>query len=133
VENLTITPFEDGDGDGIEDNYEIVNGLDRFSPADKFGDLDGDGQNNYAEYLAGTAANDPADVLRLKTWSVMGANYLSSFPSVTGKVYQLQSSLDLQTWTGLQNIQGTGADINLTVPQASLTGQKNFLRVKVAN
>lgn len=47
----------DTDGDGIPDAYEIANGLDPHTD-DAAGDLDGDGQDNYSEYVAGTRAND---------------------------------------------------------------------------
>ena len=50
----------DSDGDGIPDNYEILHGMDPYSAEGDdgaFGDLDGDGLDNYAESKAGTAAN----------------------------------------------------------------------------
>lgn len=50
----------DSDGDGIPDWYEIMYGLDPYSAEGvngAYGDYDGDGLDNYSEYLAGTAAN----------------------------------------------------------------------------
>lgn len=43
----------DSDGDGIEDNWEIANGLDP-SVDDSYLDADGDGWNNLTEFLAST-------------------------------------------------------------------------------
>ena len=62
---FSTEPFSlDGDADGIPTDYEIANGLNPNDPSDRNTDLDKDGQSNYAEFLAGTAANDPNSSLR---------------------------------------------------------------------
>ncbi len=43
----------DDDGDGMPDNWELTNGLAPMVAADGVTDLDGDGETNLAEYLAG--------------------------------------------------------------------------------
>ncbi len=64
VDELRIhgTPPDDpdADDDGIDDSYEVANGLDPFDAADRLLDSDNDGVNNYGESRLGTAANDPA-------------------------------------------------------------------------
>lgn len=64
----------DADGDGMTDSYEIANGLNpnddgtigetspgaKDGPNGALGNIDGDFSNNYAEFLAGTAANNAA-------------------------------------------------------------------------
>jgi hypothetical protein len=52
-----VPPNVDTDGDGMPDAYESANGL---NPAvdDRLGDLDSDGSNNYAEFLANTLPNN---------------------------------------------------------------------------
>lgn len=50
----------DADGDGIPASEEDRLGLSDGDPDDAGGDLDGDGQDNLAEFLAGTAADDAA-------------------------------------------------------------------------
>ncbi|MCW8092843.1 S8 family serine peptidase [Alteromonas sp. ASW11-130] len=44
----------DSDQDGIPDEFEIANGLDYSYAADSLSDEDGDGLNNYWEYVRGT-------------------------------------------------------------------------------
>lgn len=48
----------DGDGDGMDDNWERKYGLDPTDPGDAHTDLDGDGFSNLMEFLHGT---DPTD------------------------------------------------------------------------
>ena len=56
IDNLRFTP-EDGDGDGIEDTWEIDNGLDPLDPSDATGDLEGDGLTNIEEYWTNSDPN----------------------------------------------------------------------------
>jgi subtilisin family serine protease/sugar lactone lactonase YvrE len=44
----------DGDGDGMEDVWEELHGLDCHDPSDALTDLDGDGLSNIGEYRLGT-------------------------------------------------------------------------------
>ena len=45
---------EDSDGDGLPDNYELVNGLNPNDPSDADADLDGDGLSNFEEFELGS-------------------------------------------------------------------------------
>lgn len=67
--NWTATPGDlDTDGDGLPNRWEGANGLNSLSgagPDGPDGDRDQDGWTNWQEYLAGTAANDAGDFLRL--------------------------------------------------------------------
>jgi Tol biopolymer transport system component len=63
-------------------------------------DADGDGMSNLQEYFAGTSPIDPASVFRLSA-TVPGDGTVSlTWPSVTGKSYQVQyrTNLDDSTW-----------------------------------
>jgi hypothetical protein len=51
---FTYRVFLDNDGDGMDDNWEIDNGLDPNDPSDANGDPDDDGVTNLQEYLDGT-------------------------------------------------------------------------------
>lgn len=105
----------DTDSDGIPDAYETANGLNPGSNADRDTDLDGDGQSNYNEFLAGTAANDGASTLRVLTIQPNGTldQFEVTFSTVIGKKYRLQESTDLgavDAWTNIPGIVTAVAD-----------------------
>lgn len=86
----------DTDSDGMSDAYENAYGLDPNSAADKFLDKDGDGQNNYAEFLAGTVPNNAGSVLKATGATKVGGNASVTWTSVPGKVYLMEISPDLR-------------------------------------
>jgi hypothetical protein len=94
----------DRDADGMPDVYEERYDLNVAAP-DRNGDLDGDGQSNYEEYLAGTSPDDPvsrfevASIKRMFSGRVRGNAYRLEFPSVAGRTYRLEYSPDGTTWT----------------------------------
>ncbi len=63
------------------------------------GDFDGDGTSNWLEYLAGTFAGDAAERFELRMTSRNAAAVAFEFYGITGKVYSIEQSADLQTWT----------------------------------
>lgn len=106
---LDLTLGIDSDGDGIPDAWEQsqlyaagflpdANGWD-LSKLDRNGDFDGDGLSNWVEYIAGTFATDPTDYLALRIIEKSDTAVQLRFFSIYGKVYSLEASSDLQTWT----------------------------------
>ena len=86
----------DTDGDGIPDGWELYYGFNPRVASDAQADLDGDGQNNLQEFLAGTVPNDPRSVLRMSAVSRTTANgapaVTLTWNSVANKVYLVQSA-----------------------------------------
>jgi hypothetical protein len=89
----------DSDSDDIPNAYELANGLNPNDETDRDTDLDGDGQSNYDEFLAGTAANDPNSLLAFTSYTLVNGTVSASWSSVPGMNYRVEFSTDLVTWT----------------------------------
>jgi len=107
---LDLTLGEDKDKDGLPDVWEAwqlyqaglypdENGEWDLSLIDRDGDFDGDGQSNWLEYLAGTFAGDATETFGLTIKEKLPASVRFEFYGITGKVYTIESSLDMKTWT----------------------------------
>jgi hypothetical protein len=97
-------------------------------------DTDGDGQSDAAEALAGTSPTNAQDYLRISALNVSAGGATATFPSKTGRTYQVEASPRLLTgWAPLgEPVPGTGANITLPLPQFPVAGEpRYFLRVRV--
>lgn len=107
---LDLTLGSDRDGDGLPDvweewqlyqagQYPDENGNWAIDLIDRDGDFDGDGQSNLQEYRAGTFAGDATEIFELQITDVGEGSARFEFYAITGKVYTIESSPDLKTWT----------------------------------
>jgi hypothetical protein len=107
---LDLTLGEDKDKDGLPDNWEAwqlyqaglypdENGNWDLTLIDKNGDFDKDGQSNLFEYIAGTFAGDATETFGLFIKEKLPQNVRFEFYGITGKVYTIESSFDMKTWT----------------------------------
>jgi len=107
---LDLTLGEDLDKDGLPDVWEawqlyqagLYPGDDGewdLSLLDKGGDFDKDGQSNLLEYIAGTYAGDATETFSLAIKEKLPESVRLEFYGITGKVYTLESTLDMKTWT----------------------------------
>lgn len=93
----------DGDGDGLPFAWESANGLDDADGTGDNGpdgDPDQDGVRNLDEWLVGLDPQvaDAGDFPRLSISLNAGAPELS-FPTLPDRIYQLESSDDLESWS----------------------------------
>jgi hypothetical protein len=106
---LDLTLGEDSDNDGLPDAWEQwqlyqagripdENGQWPIDLLTRDGDFDGDGQSNYAEYLAGTFAGDATERFEVTIKSKAAESVRFEFFAITGKTYTLERSTDLATW-----------------------------------
>ncbi len=120
---LDLTLGEDLDKDGLPDTWEAWqlyqaglypgdDGRWDLSLIDKNGDFDKDGQGNLLEYIAGTFAGDATETFSLAIKEKLPESVRLEFYGITGKVYTLESTLDMKTWTRVPfavGAPGTGA------------------------
>lgn len=119
----------DADGDGMPDAWESAAGLDPEDPADAAGDGDGDGFSALDEYLAGTDPNLAASRPFISSVTPFGSGWRIAFPTVTGRLYTVEHSPDLDDWQDLAtDLEGTGG--TRTVDDTA-TATKRFYRVKI--
>jgi len=132
VFNSDNTPASDNDG--MDDAWEVANGLDPYDPSDASMDADGDGMSNVQEFLAGTDPNDALSLLAI-TSVVAGptpGTQVLTWPSVPGATYSLYSTsnVGIGPWSLFQG------SIAATPPNNSQTvtipaGLSLFFRVEI--
>ena len=121
--------------DGIPDSWRlryfgsIYNLLSQSSA-----DADGDGANNWQEYIAGTDPTDPKSSLQVSTHQAaaqQNQDCVVHWPSVSGKTYVIErsDSLFAPTWTPVSTVTGTGTDMEFHDTNG---GAVRFYRVQVA-
>lgn len=117
----------DYDGDLMPDVWEEAHRLDRFDPTDAALDADHDGLNNLGEYLAGTDPNDPQSVFKLHTASTGLDSFSFRYPTVTGRIYRVQSRplTTPATWSETATTNGTGSEVEF-LEMASNVAPKLF-------
>jgi hypothetical protein len=107
---LDLTLGEDKDKDGLPDVWEAwqlyqagyypgENGEWDLTLINRDGDFDGDGQSNWLEYIAGTFAGDATENFGLTIKEKLEDSVRFEFYGITGKVYTIESTLDMKTWT----------------------------------
>lgn len=120
--------------DGIPDSWRLLwfNSVSNALSA-ATADPDGDGANNYQEYVAGTNPNDPASVFQFLPGSSRGpSTFTLQWPSVVNKHYSVQASYTMfpGKWSTIAtNIVGTGQSIQWTDNNAA--GKTQFYRAIV--
>lgn len=93
-------------------------------------DLDGDGQSDTDEWLAGTNPADAASVFRMTIGTINpGGSFTASFPVTADHRYRVERSVDLVHWTAAEAefVAATSGQQNFTTALAS--GQPAFFRV----
>jgi hypothetical protein len=107
---LDLTLGEDLDKDGLPDTWEAwqlyqaglypdENGEWNLGLLNPNGDFDKDGQSNLLEYIAGTFAGDATETFGLTIKEKLPTSVRFEFYGITGKVYTIESTLDMKTWT----------------------------------
>lgn len=115
---LDLTIGSDTDLDGLPDAWEenqlynaglLTFDLGWITPT---GDFDGDGVNNLDEYIAGTYATDATETFYLKITQVTKERSDFEFFTITSKVYRLEKSNDLKSWTPAEYTVGEASKLS---------------------
>ncbi len=105
----------DSDGDGLPDYWEVQNRLDANNPDGDEGapsDKDGDGIPAILEFLADFNPGDANDgTLLTPVISPSAGTWRLQFPVIPNRIYQVESSADLVTWSN--------AGASFTMPAAN--------------
>lgn len=131
----TSLAFTDSDHDGMSDAWE----KDIFGNLTLAGtgtDFDHDGQSDAAEFAAGTNPKDLASFLKVTSYTDTNGRVGTTlvFTSTPARLYQIQTSTDLVTWTpvtALGEFPGTAGATTTTVSYTHPTQPRFFHRVVV--
>jgi glycosidase len=130
----------DTDGDGIPDWWMLAH-FDHPTGQDADGsqagdDADGDGQTNLQEFLADTGPLDPNSAFQITNVEFVGGDVLVSWPTRTGRTYQLQRCNTPETGPPCLDIgspiTGTGNIVTAPDPGAATNSPPAFYRVRLA-
>ena len=129
---LDLTLGEDLDLDGLPDTWEAwqlyqaglypsASGVWDLSVLNAQGDYDGDGLSNRSEYIAGTFAGDASEYFYLEIKEQLAGQCRLEYFSITGKVYYLEQSEDIEQWDAVE-FQPQEGDAFLDGQRASSSG-----------
>jgi hypothetical protein len=130
----------DGDGDNIADSWETLH-FTQTNSCLPDADSDGDGADNYSEYVAGTNPTNSDSCLKANI-SVAGNGVVISWPGLiasgtgyddTYRYYTLQHIQDLLTgtWSDVPGAIGLYGDGTTTVQSNSVPDDLSFYRIRV--
>lgn len=126
---FTITVLADTDRDGIPDAIERSLGLDIDNAADAFGDLDGDGMHNRAEFIAGTDPVDPASYLKLTIARATSPGSADiEFAAVSNRTYTVQftDALESGLWSSLRNFAARTNSMTNVINDPTWTSNRSY-------
>ncbi|HZO84305.1 MAG TPA: immunoglobulin domain-containing protein, partial [Verrucomicrobiae bacterium] len=100
-----LTVLADADRDRMADSWETLHGFDSENPSDAYLDTDGDGMENWKEYVAGTLPREAASYLNINRLTASLSQATVTFNAVSNRSYTVQFTDRLgASWSHLQTI-----------------------------
>jgi hypothetical protein len=130
VARLAISVPGDTNGNGLPDTWEASYGL--GPGTDRNDDPDGDGRNNWEEYLSGTNPTNALSVLKVMLREAGGNGTTVSFTAMPDLGYsiQYQTNLANTTWLTLTNIAPQpGTNLIQVTDPAAWAGRTIYYRI----
>jgi hypothetical protein len=127
-----LTVLADADHDGMADTWETLYGFDSADPSDAFVDSDGDGVENWKEYVAGTNPRDPTSYLKITRLDKNVAQATVTFNAVSNRSYTIQVSDALGApWSPLQSLGSRTTNRIASVIDPGATNRARFYRLAI--
>jgi hypothetical protein len=146
IDEITLFTFEEGEFDASDlDNlgggltpleaWRLAN----FGNASNTGigadsaDPDGDGENNLAEYTAGTDPNNSQDFFKITTASLADESFTVTTSGKSGRKYFLDQSPTLAegTWTSVATLGPLASDATVELSDPAPAAGAGFYRIRV--
>ena len=134
-----VNRYQDSVGDGIPDwwraQYFGGTGTTTNALSCATADPDGDGMNNYQEYLAGTNPTNAASVFKIQSLTNNPPGFTINFQSAWGRNYTLYSAANLAAgpWAAVASqatILGDGG-VDALTDSTTATNTQRFYRIGV--
>lgn len=130
--DLWVPQPGDTDGDGLEDDWEVLYFRSPHALSSGAGDYDSDGQSDGEEEIAYTDPTDDTSVFGILDGTLVGSTgYVIHWPSASGRVYAVDSATNLLAggWSNVENgIPATPPENTYTVLVDSV--EAKFIRVQ---
>ncbi len=123
IDDFSVIALSDSDGDQLSDAEELAIGTDPSKA-----DSDGDGQDDFFELIL--AETDPlsgASFFKITLIVDLSGITTVSIPTLEGRSYFIESSIDLESWAQNEEFEGDGEPWGLVFPET----QRIFFRARI--
>jgi hypothetical protein len=127
-----LTVLADADRDRMADSWEALHGFDSDEPADAFLDADGDGMENWKEYVAGTHPRDATSYLKVNPLMASPGQATVTFNAVSNRSYIVQfTDQPGASWSQLQAVSARTTNRVVSVIDPAALNSTRFYRLAI--